>query len=291
MKAWLRKGCLVCAWTAALAALVLLAVGGLFVLQRFAEQPEPRRLSQDLPPVPAEGPRRPGKVVLSLSSASVIVEAGPAGGSIRVESDFDPDVHRLEQSFRGSESGDWVYCLDFHEKRLLHVSVVGVWLGRRSPEVRVVLPRDLPLALEATMEGGYLTLDLAGLTLTTVDVELDRGVLGLDVSEPLPLPLQRMNVEGRIGTMFLSSLGNASPAELRVHHGMGAALVDLRGRWSSDADVGFSVAFGDGRLRLPRGVRIEGLEGSLRAPAEEEVPLPTLRITTHFAVGDITVVD
>ena len=292
MKVWLKKGLLVCGWAAALGLVVLLALGGLFLVQRLAENPQPKRLTRELPPLTGDAPRQlPGRVVLSLSSAAVSVEAGPAGAPVRVESDFDPDVHRLEQSFREDESGSWVYRLDFHEKRLLHVSVVGVWLGRRSPEVRIVLPRDLPLALDARMEGGYLTLDLAGLSLTTVHVELDRGVLGLDVSEPLPVPVERMHVSGRIGTMFLSSLGNASPAELRVHHGMGAALVDLHGRWSGDADVGFTVAFGNGKLRLPRGVRIEGIEGSLRSPVEEEIPPPTLRVTTHFDVGDIQVID
>lgn len=292
MKARLKNICLVCAGAAALGLLVLLGVGGLFLVQRLSEETETRRLAQELPPLPGDAaPARPGKVVLSLSSAAVTVEAGPAGQPIRVESEFDAGVHRLEQSYQEDERGGWVYRLDFHEKRLLHVSVVAVWLGRRSPEVRIVLPRDLPLALEAKMEGGYLILDLAGLKLTTVDVELDRGVLGLDVSEPLPVPVERMAVKGRIGTMFLSALGNASPGELRVQHGVGAALLDLGGAWRADADVEFLVTLGNGQLRLPRGVRIEGLDRGIPPPiGGEEIPIPTLRVTTRYDMGDIRVV-
>ena len=137
-------------------------------------------------------------------------------------------------------------------------------------------------------------LDLAGLELTTASVELDRGVLGLGVSEPLHVPMERLSVKGRMGTMLLRSLGNASPKELHVQHGVGAASVDLSGRWLRDADVDFQVAFGNGELKLPEGVNVEGLDGAplrLLHPTDDEIPTPTLRISTHFDVGDIRIVD
>jgi hypothetical protein len=293
VRAWIKKGCIVCAATAVLGLLVVLAVGGLFLLQSRSLDPEERQLAQAVVPAPGEASIvLPGKVVLSLSSAAVTVEAGPAGEPIRVESDFDPEVHRMEQSFSADEGGSWVYRLDFHEKRLLHVSVFSVWMGKRSPEVRVVLPRDLLFALEGKMTGGYLTLDLAGLALTDVDLELDRGVFDLDVSEPLPLPLERMSVRGRIGTTRLLSLGNASPQELYVQHGLGFAQTDLSGEWMNSAEIEVRVAFGGGELRLPRGVRIEGLDRGIGSLADDaEIPVPTLRIKTHSDAGDIHVVD
>jgi hypothetical protein len=287
---WLRKGCFACAAVFALGLLVAIVFGGIFLLQQLSVEPEKKRLVQQAPPVGSA----PGRVVFSLSSAAVTIKAGPAGGPIRVESIFDPDVHRLEQNYDEDGTGSWTYRLDFHEKNVLHVSVVSIWLGKRSPEVMVEIARDLPFALETKMTGGYLSLDLAGLDLTTASVELDRGVLGLVVSEPLQAPMQRLSVKGRMGAMMLRSLGNASPKELHMQHGIGAALVDLSGRWLRDADVNFQVAFGEGELRLPDGVNIEGLDGAplrLLRPADEEISTPTLRIATHSDVGDIHVVD
>jgi len=286
VKARLKKGCFAGLGVLALGLLVALALGGMFLVQYLAEVPEEARLVQ-----PVAGPRA-GTVVLSLSSAAVSVVAGPAGEPIRVESSFDPDVYRLEDRYEDDGVGAWSYRLDFHERTVLHVSVVSIWLGKRSPQVRVVLPRDLPLALEARMRGGYLTLDLAGLTLTEATVELNRGVLGVRASEPLPVPLERLNVSARIGTMVLSELGNASPGKLRVRHGVGAALVDLGGAWCTDAEIDFEVALANGRLRLPDGVNIEGLAPGIPnriAPPDAEVPAPTLRISTHFDMGDIRV--
>lgn len=287
MKSWLKRGCLVCAWIAAFGLLVAIFVGGRFLVQHITEHPEQMRLSQEAPP--AGSP--PGRIVLSLSSAAVTVKAGPAGGPIRIESNFDPDVHEMRQGFEQADDGGWTYHLDFHEKKILHVSVVSIWLGKRSPEVTIEIPRDLPSTLEAKMEGGYLTLDLAGLEVSSASVELDRGVLGMIVSEPLAVPMERLSVRGRIGTMVLRSLGNASPKELDIQHGVGAVHVDLGGLWLRDAAVDFRVAFGEGQLRLPEGVRITGLESTVSQPAEEEIPKPTLDISTHFDVGDIRVVE
>jgi len=308
VKSWLRKGCLAGAWVAALGLVLALAFGGMFLVQHASEEPVEQSLSQRVRLAPAGGaaaptgarpgpPTRgsvPGKVLLSLSSAAVTVEAGPAGEPIRVESTFDPDVFRLGQQYEEDEAGRWLYRLDFHERTVLHVSVVGVWLGKRSPEVRIVLPRDLPFALEARMRGGYLTLDLAGLDLITTDIKLDRGVLAVDVSQPLQAPMERLRLVGRMGTMQLASLGNASPRTLLVRHGIGFAAVDLGGEWRDDADVDVQVAFASGTLRPPRNGRVEGLGtgvAGLAGASAEETPGPTVRIRTHFDMGDIKVVE
>jgi len=269
------------------ACLGIVAVGVIFLVQHMSEEPEAQLLSHDAPPA---GLGR-GKVLLSLSSAMVTLEAGPPGGPLRVESSFDPDVYTLEQHYEEGDNEDWTYCLDFHERSLLHISVISIWLGKRSPEVTVLIPADLPFDLEAKMEGGYLVMDFADLELSTADVELDRGVLQIFVADPMDVPMERLSVSGGIGTMRLDRLGNASPGTLDVHHSLGAAQVNLHGWWRTDADIDFQVAFGTGVLRLPGDVRIDGLGRPLEILPEREIPLPTLRIRTHIDVGDIRATD
>jgi hypothetical protein len=97
VKPWIRKGCFACVGVGALGLLIAFALGGTFLVQHFSENAEETRLAQEIGSSPAGAPsERPGSVVLSLSSASVTVKAGPAGGPIRVESDFDPEVYWLE---------------------------------------------------------------------------------------------------------------------------------------------------------------------------------------------------
>jgi hypothetical protein len=141
------------------------------------------------------------------------------------------------------------------------------------------------------MRGGHLVMDFADLALSTADVELNRGVLQISASDTMDVPMQRLSVRSRIGTMWLDRLGNASPATLDVQHRLGAARVDLHGGWRADADIDFQVAFGSGELRLPGDVRIVGLGRPLELPAGREIPLPTLRIGTRSSVGNIRVTD
>jgi hypothetical protein len=287
----LRRGSVITPWhlkaVFACVGSIVLAVGAICVVQHLSEKPEAHLLSHDAPPAGL----RQGKVVLSLSSAMVMLAAGPPGGPLRVESSFDPDVYTLVQQFQEGDTDDWTYRLDFHEKSVLHISVIGIWLGKRSPEVTVLIPPDLPFDLEAKMDGGHLVMDFANLALSTADVELDRGVLLISASDPMDVPMKRMSVRSRIGTMRLDRLGNASPATLDVQHRLGVAQVYLDGPWRADAEIDFQVAFGTGELRLPADVRIDGLGRPLEIPAEREIPLPTLRIGTHSVVGGIRVTD
>jgi len=279
IKRWHLKGLVACV------GIIALVVGVILVVQLVSEDPEAQLLSDDPPPA---GLGR-GKVLLALSSAMVTLEAGPPGGPLRVESNFDPDVHTLECQYEEGDDESWTYSIDFHEKSLFHISVISVWLGKRTPEVNILIPSDLPFNLEAKMEGGYLVMDFADLALSTADVELDRGVVQIFVSDQMDFPMERLSLRGRIGTMRLDRLGNASPDTLEVHHGLGAAQLNLDGRWRTDADIDFQVAFGSGELALPDDVRIDGLGPSLEFPSEHEIPLPTLRIGTHTNVGDIRV--
>lgn len=290
MKPWVRNVGFLIAGAALCLVVGAVLIGIVFTVQHVSLEPEEKALTQGLHPRAGSS----GRVVLSLSSAAVTVRAGPAGGPIRVTSDFDPGVFRLEHAYEENDEGGWTYRVDFHERTNLHVSVVRIWLGKRSPEVVVELPRDLPLSLEAKMEGGYLELDLAGLALTETDLELERGVLGVVVSEPLAVPLERMSLKGRVGTMILRSLGNASPRKLTVRHGFGAALFDLDGDWRADADVDLQVSFANGDLSLPLDVSVEGLgpdDRRGRGASEREFPPPTLRFTTRSDVGEIRIVD
>jgi hypothetical protein len=268
--------------------IVVLAVAVFFLAQHVAEKPEARVLTQNVQPV--AGPGR-GKILLSLSSAMVRLAAGPPGTQFRVDASFDPDVYILEQHYETNDNEDWTYSLDFHERSLLHISVIRIWLGKRQPEVRVRIPAGLPFDLEATMRGGYLVMGFADLAVASADVELNRGVLRIFVSDPMDVPMQQLSVRSKIGSVGLDSIGNASPSVLDVRHGLGAALVDLRGRWRTDAAVNLQVAYGTGVLQLPGDVAIAGLGRPFELLARREIPPPTLRISAGSELGRIRVID
>ena len=74
-----------------------------------------------------------------------------------------------------------------------------------------------------------------------------------------------------------------------MRHRLGAARVDLHGRWRADAEIDLDLAFASGELRLPNDVRIEGLGLPIVFPTKREIPPPTLQIGAHSSLGGIRV--
>ena len=99
-------------------------------------------------------------------------------------------------------------------------------------------------------------------------------------------PARSFRVHGKQGGMSSSLIGNASPVKVDIDWQQGGSSVDLRGQWVNDSDVSVRSRMGGNHIRLPRGVRIVGLPGRpLAAPTDDEISLPTLRITTSSAMG------
>jgi hypothetical protein len=163
--------------------------------------------------------------------------------------------------------------------------------GGSSPKVQVFLPKDLPLSLEVVLVEGGGRLDLGGMWLTEVDLQLTQGGFQVDVDDPLRQPAERISLYCSMGGMEISRLGNASPRRLEVDFSMGGMELDLRGQWLNDSDIDIQSSIGGAILRLPRDVTIEGLDtGRFRPPEEAEIALPTLRFTTTISMGELEII-
>lgn len=325
-----KGGCIGCAALGAAAVLLplLLVVAG-----RLSERPpEPRsqELSRELPPLPPStgggappaeaGPEAAGEpfrgvrleaegeelalpgagdaepvwIVLELSKGSFRVEPGPPGGELRVEADYDASRFELDEHYdpEGRE-----YRLRFDARG----GPLAFFRRQRSDDsrVRVIIPRGYPVRLRGEVTMGESHLELGGLWLADVDLDLRMGSHRVSFSEPLPVPAASLTLEGSMGEIELENLGNASPRLLTLDHGFGAAYVDLEGAWRNDAEVEIEYGFGECVVRLPEtaavalgeiGVRlgeerIRGLD-RLREPRPGE---PTLRLSARGRAGELRI--
>jgi hypothetical protein len=210
------------------------------------------------------------------------VEADYDAGAFELNEDYDEGSNTYRVRFR--PQGGWLNL--FHRQ-------VG------DGEVRVIVPRGQPVALEAEIGLGESRVELGGLWLTAVDFELGPGEHRVDVSEPLSQPLPRFTLDASVGETQVRSLGNASPAEVVIHQGVGEMGLDLSGAWKHDARVDIELGIGECRVRLPQGVKIDversrvGLGEATtggRAHAEA-VPegAPTLTIAASGGIGELRI--
>lgn len=266
-----KYGCLGCLGLVAVGLVLGAVVIGLVLLAGSKESRfEPVDLVQEAPRVRVERihpdeaassglPRLPdalgsdgrGKIVLDVSMCRFDIEPGPAGEPIRVTGKYDVESFDLAQDYATDGENGWTYELSFRRKGLLALFVEHEGTGNR---LRLIVPRDLAFALEGRVGIGESELELGGLNLLDVDLELGTGAHEVSFSEPVVEPLERLHLNGSIGETRVYGVGNASPASFRLSHSIGETTVDLRGPWRNDATVEYRCGIGACILRPPRDV-------------------------------------
>jgi hypothetical protein len=228
-----------------------------------------------------------GLLILDFTVGDFVVQPGESGEPVRVEAEFDTSSYALEESFESGADGDWIYRVTFRQTGMIRDGGLRVLFGASYPELRVFIPPDVPIALRGRFGKGGADLELGGLWLTEIDLEMEKGGLDVNIGRPLGAPARSFRVHGKQGGMSTSLVGNASPAEVDIFWQQGGSSVDLRGQWVNDSDVSVRSRMGGNHIQLPRGVRIEGLPGRrpLMAPSDEEVSVPTLHMSISSAMG------
>jgi hypothetical protein len=302
---WLKWGCFGCLGAGAV--LVMVAVGVVAVVSsQDRRELDTRALTHALPVGEVEAPPSPdaagaappgspaapagaaGRVVLRLSQGGFILDRGEPGEPLRVEARYDPESYELREEWLTPEGSPWTYELSFHSK------VQSSWLRGllemlegTTPEVRVFLPPDAPIALELEVEQAGTEADLGGLWLTEASIEVTQGGIKLAVSEPLRAPLERLSIRGAMAGVEAASIGNASPRRLELEANMGGVELDLGGQWVADATISLAAKMAGVEVTLPDDVNIVGVEERLPTGSEPEIRRPTLTFDGASGMGGI----
>jgi hypothetical protein len=302
---WLKYGCFGCLGVVGFVILVAATLSGVAFLKARSEKIEELVLTPELPvprlpDAPADEPAEPlasapaaaGVVHLDLSDGGFRIEPGSRGEPVRVEAQYDRTSYELQEALESQDDGSWSYRVGFRRTTSGLINGLKMLFGGSSPQLRVLLPPDVPLKLDVRLRGGGSRIELGGLWLTEVDLDLTQGGYEIDVGDPLRQPLEQMTIRASMGGTELSRLGNASPRTLLVDHSMGGMELDLRGRWLRDSEIEIRSRMGGAVVRLPRDVLIEGLDrGGVRIPEEQELKPPTLSFSVSSDMGEIEFID
>lgn len=128
-----------------------------------------------------------------------------------------------------------------------------------SGELRLSLPRRVPLDLELELGGTQATLALGGLALHSLRLECGATEATVDFASANRARMRDIEINVGAAGLRALHLGNANAEQMRVRGGVGAVDLDFGGDWTRDLAVETSLAIGKLTLRLPRdvGVRLE----------------------------------
>jgi hypothetical protein len=237
-----------------------------------------------------------GRIVLDVSLADLHLVPVASGAPLRLVASYDETRFRLEESL-DEDGDDWTYRL-----RLRSRGLRGWWNNNSNStsRLRLEVPRGMALTLEGKVGIGASELELGGLTLGAIDLDLGVGEHQLRFSEPTVGPMALLRLDSSMGELELVGVGNASPRELSIEHGMGELDLDLGGAWRNDGRVELKVGMGESRVRLPGlheagGMVVESRVGMgsrhIEDVAEADLPegLPRVRIHARGGMGNLDV--
>jgi hypothetical protein len=296
---WLRCGCFGCLAVVGTLVLIAAVLVGIAALMARTDQVTSRELAPELSPGEVEAPGGgveavpPGgavRVILDLQHAGFEVARGER---LRVDARYSESAYELTEKLEDGPVGETLYRVTFRRKGSGLLTGLKELLGGEQPRVRIELPPDRPIALDIDVTRGAMEADLGGLWLTSTRIHGSQGAVQVGFRDPLRAPMERFEVDASMAGVELSGVGNASPADVDVSISMAGAEVDLRGSWSQDARIAIDSRMAGTVVRLPRDVRIVGLDqGEPRIEPDREVPLPTLTFeVSRDTRGELQFVD
>ena len=238
-----------------------------------------------------------GRVILDVSLANFTIIPTSPGTPVRLDAHYNSGSYKLKETFASSGELGWTYRLTFGKRSMFQFFHIDP-----DNRLELYLPEGTPIVLEGQLGVGESQLELGGLWIESVDLEIGIGDHSIDFDEPLPVPMTRFEVNGSIGELRVRRLGNASPARVRVNHSIGELYVDLRGAWQNDSDVFIASSIGECRVNLPSerigleliGASIRfGESDTRRARRRGEVPAdaPVVRLTVRHTLGELRLTD
>lgn len=131
--------------------------------------------------------------------------------------------------------------------------------GDGGGELRLGLPRTVPLDLDLDLGGTDAALDLGGLMLQSLRVECGVAEARLSFTTPNRARMRELEVNVGAGDLTALRLANANADLIRVRGGVGSVDLDLGGTWTRDLAVVTRMAVGTVTLHVPSdvGVRVE----------------------------------
>lgn len=235
------------------------------------------------------------RVELDLNIGEFDIVAADPGEGLSIESRVDERAFRFVEEYLDGPDGPILRIHSFARGGMLGMVLRG---AGNNPDNRVTirLPRETPFDLIGLIGLGESRLELGGLLLRTVDLELGTGEHSVRFGEPLAAPLESIRLRKSIGDFRVSKLGNASPSFVDISQRIGETYVDLHGAWRNDAEISLRNGIGELNVEVPRDVRVDvhggvaiGERNIDRSQRDLPDDAPRLDLTLAGTIGEVTV--
>lgn len=252
----------------------------------------------------APASRTPLRLTLELQEADFTIRPGAAGGDVQIEGTWPVEQYELVDDRQTDPDGTRRVRIRFRSKVPGWARLFGGIFGdddNRRPDVSVTIPRETPLDLTLGVGMGESRIDLGGLALGDLQLDLSMGDHRVTFAEPVADSVRRLRLNASMGNVEVANIGNTRARVVEAHGSMGNLTADLSGPWkpASVTELSFNQSMGELTIRVPPTVRLEtSFETSMAearnqaagAPQPEDPNAPVLRVNVSTSMGETRVV-
>jgi hypothetical protein len=262
-------------------------------------------------PAPAEAPlpgdkpaattaAAPLRLNVELQEGSFDIKPGQPDGRVQVEGRFSEALYELTER-TDTENGTARTTIRFRSKAPAWARMfAGISSGDDPPRLTLLIPPGVPIDLSVNVSMGESRIDLGGLSLSDVGLDLSMGNHEVDFKAPVAEGLRHVRLTARMGNVSVENLGNARPASVDASGSMGNLTADLGGAWQpgSEAELSFTQSMGEVRVNVPTKVRLQAdvrdSGGKSRTvptadePQDPKAPVLKVRVTASMGEGRVT---
>jgi hypothetical protein len=169
------------------------------------------------------------------------------------------------------------------------------------PRLTLLIPPGVPIDLSLNVSMGESSIDLGGLTLSGLGLDLSTGNHEVNFRQPVVDGMTRFRLNARMGNVRVQNLGNARAKSVDASSSMGNLTADLGGEWKpgSEAELSFSQSMGEVHVSVPNKVRLQAdvrdAEGKTQkiGPDDDETkdpkaPVIKVRVSSSMGEGRVT---
>jgi hypothetical protein len=198
------------------------------------------------------------QLIVDLQEGTFDIKSGEPNGRVQVEGQFSEALYDLTQE-TDTQGGKTRTTIRFRSKAPAWARMLAGIGNDNQPRLTLLSPPAMPIDLSLTVRMGESHIDLGGLTLSDLGLDLSMGNHEVDFGEPVVDGFTRLRLSARMGNVSVENLGNARAKSVDASGSMGNLTVDLGGDWrpGSESELSFTQSMGEVRVKVPTTIRLE----------------------------------
>ena len=204
------------------------------------------------------------EVTVRYGIGRLSVRRGPSGLLYRTRMRFD---ERIATPTAEYEDGRLEVALEIEDERGEDHDEAP----EEMPSIDLELPPDIPMDLELLFIGGEAEVDLTGMPVERLALNIGASDTELRISSVNSERIDSARINVGVADFEAHGLGNLNAGHVSVKAGLGLVTLGLEGDWPEDAQLSIKMGLGGLRIFIPEslGVRVRH-EGSFLASIDAD---------------------